>query len=322
MTVGRRDALVATLVAGIASTEKARAEAPKGRIALITGASPGGIGFACAEALAAEHGYKVVMCCRTPEKSAAAAAALLAKRPGLAVVGAEAPLELADLDCVRTFSKAWPRDAAIDALILNAGIMAAPKGSTVQGHELHFGVNHLGHFALTKTLLPNVRMAGGLPKVVSVSSAASLLGIDVSDLDWEKRDYEKWRAYGASKAANVLFADELARRESAASSPVQSYSCHPGVVNTNLARYVLPPDLSKLKQDDPGRSVAIGKFLGLRTPEEGAENQTDLVANGGVNGAFYIDTHKPFNAGMPWRTEANAATLWSTSEKLCETVLA
>lgn len=310
----------AAMAASVAATPSAGARAvgdAGSRLVLITGASPGGLGFACAEALAAEYGFEVVMSCRTPEKSAAAAAALLEKRPGLRVRPAEAPLELTDLDSVRAFADAWPSGAAnnIDVLMMNAGIMAVPYGTTVQGHEMHFGVNHLGHFALADGLMDRVRVAGESPKVVSVSSAASLLGIDVDDLEWAKRAYQKWPAYGASKAANVLFSDELARREAAIGSPVLSFSCHPGVVNTNLARYILPENLNEQRRTDEERSLRMGKFLGLRTPKEGAENQVDIAANKGVdaNGAFFIDTNKPFNTGMKWRTDANAKTLWTAS---------
>ena len=140
-------------------------------------------------------------------------------------------------------------------------------------------------------------------------------GLDPLSIREEQARHEALAAYGASKAANVLFSDELARREAAIGSPVLSFSCHPGVVNTNLARYILPENLNEQRRTDEERSLRMGKFLGLRTPKEGAENQVDIAANKGVdaNGAFFIDTNKPFNTGMKWRTDANAKTLWTAS---------
>ena len=297
----------------------AQASSAGKKVVLITGASPGGLGYATAEALAAEYGFEVVMSCRTVEKSAEAARTLLESRPALNVRAAEMPLELSDLGTVSAFAKAWK--GPLDCLVCNAGIMAAPYGTTKQNHEMHYGVNHLGHFALTNQLLPVLRN-GNEPKVVSVSSAASFLGIDVDDLEWQKRKYEKWGAYGASKAANVLFTDSLATREQAAGSPVKAFSCHPGVVNTNLARYILPESMQEKKRQDEVGSQRTGKLFGMRTVEDGARCQTDLAANGGnANGDFYIDFNKPYRgAGMKWRTDSNADKLWQTSVASCEEV--
>ena len=142
---------------------------------------------------------------RSLEKGQAAAASM----PGETEVRA---LDLASLDSVREFAAGW--DGEIDLLINNAGVMVPPLSRTADGFELQFGTNHLGHFALTNLLLEHVS-----GRVVTVSSGAHRFGsIDFEDLNWERKPYRAWRAYGQSKLANLLFTAELQRRLSAAGS--------------------------------------------------------------------------------------------------------
>jgi NAD(P)-dependent dehydrogenase (short-subunit alcohol dehydrogenase family) len=129
---------------------------------------------------------------------------------------------------VRAFARDW--SGPVDLLINNAGVMIPPLSRTADGFELQFGTNHLGHFALTNLLLPNVT-----GRVVTVSSDAHRFGaIDFDDLNWERRRYRAWRAYGQSKVANLLFTAELQRRLTEAGSPVLSMAAHPGYAATNL----------------------------------------------------------------------------------------
>jgi NAD(P)-dependent dehydrogenase (short-subunit alcohol dehydrogenase family) len=108
--------------------------------------------------------------------------------------------------------------------------MVPPLGQTADGFELQFGTNHLGHFALTNLLLPEVRK-----RVVTVASGAHRFGaIDFDDLNWERKPYKRWRAYGQSKLANLLFTAELQRRLTDAGSPVLATAAHPGYAATNL----------------------------------------------------------------------------------------
>ena len=138
------------------------------------------------------------------------------------------PLDLASLDSVRAFAAAWQGD--IDLLINNAGVMIPPLSRTADGFELQFGTNHLGHFALTNLLLPHVT-----GRVVTVSSGAHRSGaIDFDDLNWERKRYRPWRAYGQSKLANLLFTSELQRRLTQAGSAVKATAAHPGYAATNL----------------------------------------------------------------------------------------
>jgi NAD(P)-dependent dehydrogenase (short-subunit alcohol dehydrogenase family) len=137
-------------------------------------------------------------------------------------------LDLASLASVREFAAGW--DGDIDLLINNAGVMVPPLTRTAEGFELQFGTNHLGHFALTNLLLGHVR-----GRVVTVSSGGHRFGeIDFEDLEWERKPYKPWRAYGQSKLANLLFTAELQRRLTAAGSTVLANAAHPGYAATNL----------------------------------------------------------------------------------------
>ncbi|WP_405936649.1 oxidoreductase [Streptomyces sp. NBC_00726] len=199
-----------------------------GRTAVVTGANSG-IGLVTARELA-RCGARVLLACRDERRGEEAAA-----RIRHAVRGADvefAPLDLADLSSVRAFAKGLRADR-LDLLINNAGVMALPYGRTADGFETQFGVNHLGHFALTGLLLPRLRATGGA-RVVTVSSGLHALGnIDMGDLNSE-RNYRRWTAYGRSKTANLLFVHELARRLAAAGSALVAAAAHPGYASTNL----------------------------------------------------------------------------------------
>ncbi len=186
---------------------------------IIPGATSG-IGRAAARALA-DAGAHVVLAVRSSDKGRAAAAA----------IGGDTEvrqLDLASLGSVRDFAAAW--EGPIDILINNAGVMVPPLGRTAEGFELQFGTNHLGHFALTNLLLE--RITG---RVVTVSSTGHRLGeIDFDDLNWERKPYRAWRAYGQSKLANLLFTAELQRRLGQAGSSVLANAAHPGYAATNL----------------------------------------------------------------------------------------
>ncbi len=190
-----------------------------GRNVIITGANSG-IGRAAAKVFAAA-GAHVVIAVRNLDKGRAAAATM----PGDTEVRR---LDLADLASVHEFAEGWEGD--IDLLINNAGVMVPPLSRTADGFELQFGTNHLGHFALTNLLLD--RISG---RVVTVSSSAHKIGsIDFEDLNWERRRYWAWLAYGQSKLANLLFSSELQRRLTDAGSTVLSNAAHPGYAATNL----------------------------------------------------------------------------------------
>ena len=189
-----------------------------GRTIVVTGANSG-LGAVVASELA-RAGARVIVACRDTAKGQAAADAM----PGETDVR---PLDLADLTSVRAFAAGLP---AIDVLINNAGVMAIPLGRTAEGFELQIGTNHLGHFALTGLVLDRL-----VDRVVTVSSGAHRMGrIDLADLNWEHRRYQRWPAYGQSKLANLLFTYELQRRLDAGGSDRKAFAAHPGYAATNL----------------------------------------------------------------------------------------
>jgi NAD(P)-dependent dehydrogenase (short-subunit alcohol dehydrogenase family) len=279
-----------------------------GRTILITGANSG-LGLRSAEALAA-RGARVLLACRNPAKAATAldAVSRLATGPAPEVV----PLDLADLDSVRRAAEdVRARVDSLDVLMNNAGIMAVPKATTAQGFEAQLGTNHLGHFALTGLLL-DVLSASAAPRVITTSSQAHRMGsMRWDDLQWTK-GYERWRAYGQSKLANLLFMRELARR---AGSTLVSAAAHPGWAATHLqSGEGFVKKLSELGNKVFAQSDAQGAL-----PQLYAATMPD-VASGeyfGPDGMFE-------RAGSPTRVgstaaarnDADAARLWTVSEEL------
>ncbi len=196
----------------------------------VTGGNSG-IGYEAALQFA-RKGANVVLACRSMDKARAAAAAIVAAHPGAAVEVME--LDLSNLASVRSFADAFhTHHRQLDVLCNNAGIMAIPYRRTVDGFEMQFGTNHLGHFALTGLLLDLLLGTRGA-RVVTVSSDAHHIGwMRFDDLQRE-RGYRKWLAYGQSKLANLLFAFELQRRADRAGAKLISVGCNPGYAATNL----------------------------------------------------------------------------------------
>jgi NAD(P)-dependent dehydrogenase (short-subunit alcohol dehydrogenase family) len=200
-----------------------------GKLVVVTGANSG-LGYETAWELAGK-GARVVLAVRDEEKGRAAAEAIQRAYPRAQVE--VMALDLADLRSVRRFANTFlARYDTLPLLINNAGVMALPYRRTVDGFEMQFGTNHLGHFALTGLLLPAILAAPG-GRVVTVSSGAHTNGsIDFDNLDGSK-GYRPWRAYAQSKLANLLFAYEL-QRLLAAGATALSVGCHPGWAATNL----------------------------------------------------------------------------------------
>jgi NAD(P)-dependent dehydrogenase (short-subunit alcohol dehydrogenase family) len=272
-----------------------------GRTFLITGANSG-IGLTAARALGAA-GARVVLAVRDPARGRAAAATV----PGAPEVR---ELDLADLASVRAFAAGW--DEPVDVLVNNAGIMAVPEGRTADGFESQIGTNHLGHFALTNLLLPSIT-----GRVVTVASGAHRMGrIDLADLNWERRDYDRWRAYGQSKLANLLFTLELQRRLTDAGSGVLAVAAHPGWAATNLQSRTRNPLQHAL--------LAVGNRVLAQSDEQGAL-PTLYAATQDVPPAGYVGPDGLQEArGYPTLVGRSAAAsdgttareLWELSERL------
>ncbi len=197
-----------------------------GRRAVVTGANSG-LGLYTALELA-RRGAEVVLACRDAARGGEAVRRITAAVGGGAGRASLAELDLADQASVRSFAARQVKEP-LDLLVNNAGVMAIPRASTADGFEMQFGVNHLGHFALTGLLLPALLERPGA-RVVTVTSFASHMGrLDFDDLQWERR-YSRWGAYGRSKLANLLFAKELDRRYPG----LDSLAAHPGYAATGL----------------------------------------------------------------------------------------
>jgi len=230
-----------------------------GRTFVVTGANSG-LGLVTAGQLA-RHGARVVMAVRDAARGLAAADSLRAAQPGASLE--VEPLDLADLGSVREFAGRLAAGRSLDGLVNNAGIMMPPRRLTAQGHELQFGVNHLGHFALTGLLLDALRRARDA-RVVTVSSSLHRSGwIHFDDLTGE-RSYQPQRFYAQSKFANVLFGLELDRRLRAAGLPVVSLLAHPGYAATNL-QTTGPAGLMNLLGRIGNRLIAQDAAAGARS---------------------------------------------------------
>jgi NAD(P)-dependent dehydrogenase (short-subunit alcohol dehydrogenase family) len=202
-----------------------------GRIAVITGAT-GGLGYETALALAGA-GATVVLTGRNEAKGRHALAQIRGQVPN-ARISYEA-LDLASLASVADFAARFAdTHGTLDLLINNAGVMALPKRQeTADGFEMQFGINYLGHYALTARLLPLLRR-GTRPRVVNLSSLAHRSGaINFGDLQG-KRSYSPWRTYCQSKLAMLIFAFELQRRSDAGGWGLMSNAAHPGYARTDL----------------------------------------------------------------------------------------
>jgi NAD(P)-dependent dehydrogenase (short-subunit alcohol dehydrogenase family) len=278
-----------------------------GRVAVITGANTG-LGFETARMLA-EHGARVVLAVRDVGKGEQAAARI----DGDVTVQA---LDLTSLESIHAAAADLRADLPrIDLLINNAGVMYTPKRTTVDGFELQFGTNHLGHFALTNLLLDGLLPVPG-SRVVTVSSTGHRIraGIHFDDLQWE-RSYSRAGAYGQAKLANLMFTYELQRRLAPLGTTI-AVAAHPGVSNTELTRNT-PAALR----------VPVGWLAPLLTqePEMGAlptvRAATDLAVLGGQ---YYGPGGRGEVRGYPKLVQSSPLShnqeiqrrLWTVSEEL------
>jgi NAD(P)-dependent dehydrogenase (short-subunit alcohol dehydrogenase family) len=287
----------------------------EGKTAIVTGANSG-LGYQTAKQLAA-HGSHVIMTCRDAGRGQAALERLRSEVPN---ANAEVrSLDLASLESVKTFADGV--DAPVHILVNNAGVMALPKRKTADGFEMQFGTNHLGHFALTGGLLPQLTAEPGT-HVVTVSSEAHRIGtINFDDLQSEKR-YSKWRAYGQSKLANLLFANELGRRAAAADVDLTSVSAHPGYASTNLQTTGAKMSGSHLTE----RLANLGNRIFGQSDANGALPLLYAATAGELTSGQYVGPDGPFGqrgsgakpVGRSKKaTDARTARrLWEVSEEL------
>lgn len=213
------------------------------KVIFITGGNRG-IGLETALALAKKNASKIYISARSQSAADSAISTIQSVAPSIQVTFL--PCDLTDLpsvvECARDFLS---REERLDTLILNAGIMASPPGLTKQGYEIQFGTNHVGHFLLTRLLLPTMQRTAKLPnadvRIVSVASVAHTWapsdGIVFPELKSDMNSWLTMRRYAQSKLANILFIKELARQATKDNSGILAVAIHPGVVDTGLYQH-------------------------------------------------------------------------------------
>ena len=277
-----------------------------GKTAVVTGANSG-LGYETARELA-RHGAHVVLACRDESRGTEALQRL---RGAIPEASAElCLLDLADLTSVRKFADSYAGERGdLEILVDNAGVMALPgRRQTADGFEMQFGTNHLGHFALTGLLLPQLLARPG-SRVVAVTSFGHKVGrMNFDDLQWE-RSYRKWLAYGRSKLANLLFIFELDRRARAGGATLVATAAHPGYADTNL---------------QSGTSFAWSSFMAQSAADGALPTLYGATAPDARGGEFFGPSGFLQQRGTPKRVRAArkaydvdaARRLWELSEQL------
>ncbi len=283
-----------------------------GRRAIVTGASSG-IGFETARVLA-HAGAAVTLAVRDTDAGRKAAEDIKNVTGSEEVAVAE--IELADLASVAAFVKQWR--GPLHILVNNAGIMATPELRTPQGLELQFATNHLGHFALATGLHDALSHVDGA-RVVVVGSVGHVNGdVDFDDIQFQRRAYDPFTAYGQSKTANVLFAVEAARRW--APDHIMVNALNPGrITSTRLSRHMGLDPLAVPSTFEPGSTDVSYKNI-----EQGAATSVLLAGSplvDGVTGRYFEDCQEavPYTPGIrrgvaDWALDPeHAARLWQLS---------
>jgi len=287
-----------------------------GRVAVVTGANTG-LGYQTTRALAGA-GAEVVMAARNLTKAEKARTKVRAEHP--AAVLEIQPLDLASLTSVAQAARELvTRHPSVDILVNNAGVMAIPQRETADGFEMQFGVNHLGHFALTAQLWPALVTGDGARIVAITSFARRYRGrFDPTDPPLVG-EYNRWKAYGQSKMANLRFALELDRRATRAGLPIASLVAHPGLAHTNLLGERTRYEPRGLRRRLASRWVERFGMEASRGALSQIRGATDPSAEGGrlyaprfvVNGAT---VRRPL---LPWtRSNKQFDLLWEVSERM------
>ena len=299
----------------------------RGKRILVTGVSAG-IGVETARSLAA-HGAQVVGAARDLAKAEAATAQVrkdaAAQGGGFELVA----LDLGNLKSVRACADALLKKAKpFDVIIANAGVMATPFGHTADSFETQFGTNHLGHFVLVNRIAPLLG-AGG--RLINLSSAGHRFSnVDLQDPNFERTPYDPFVAYGRSKTANILFAVAFDRRHVA--QGVRAAAVHPGVIQTELGRYMEPGRIQAMMDQISQQVAAEGKAFQWKTIPQGAATSVwaGAVAKADDIGGRYCEnchvgevvsddaTISPISEGVRGYAldQNNAEALWKRSEEL------
>lgn len=296
----------------------------RGRVAIITGGHSN-LGLETARVLA-RAGAEVIVPAREPH---------LARRALQTIPGAEVhAMDLMDPASIDAFAQEFLRSGRpLDILINSAGIMAAPLARDATGNEAQFSTNHLGHFRLTARLWPALRRAGGA-RIVSVSSRGHhIAGVNFDDINFDRRVYDKWVAYGQSKTANVLFAVALDARGEA--DGIRAFAVHPGSVLGPLAKHLTDAEIDAFGARNADGGPIIAPDRDMKTPRQGAATSIWCATSSDLNGLGGIYCENSDVApmlpdgtlGQPgvarWAVDPDIAErLWSVSRDLTDVDLA
>ena len=292
-----------------------------GKTAIVTGGYSG-IGLETVRSLA-NAGASVVVPVRSPDKATESLASLSGAIE-------TAPMDLADLGSVRRFAEQMVENLSrLDLLINNAGIMACPEQRVGPGWEAQFGVNHMGHFALTRALLPLLVKTPSARVVALSSTAHKITDVLWDDVHFERTPYDKWQAYGQAKTANALFANGLSRR--LRDSGGLAFAVHPGGIFTPLQRHLPQEEMVALGWlNEDGEPSELAK-QGFKTPEQGASTTVWAATAPALDGkpgvycedcdiAAPTDLESPMARYMGVNAHAcsdeSAERLWDMSERL------
>ncbi|HET9860843.1 MAG TPA: oxidoreductase [Nocardioidaceae bacterium] len=288
-----------------------------GRRGLVTGVT-GGIGEHTALELA-RSGAEVILAGRSEEKLSAVVDDIRRTLPN--AVLRPVVMDLADLASVRRAAAEASTYGPLDILVNNAGVMATPARRTADGFDLQMGTNHFGHFALTGLLLPQL-VASGSARVVTLASQMHRVArsVPVTDPRVDHGGYNKWRSYGQSKLANLLFMLELDRRARAADLPITSVGAHPGYAATNL----MSAGLGMHGRTAEGSIIQAATRVLAQPAEMGALPSLMAATMPGLPGGAYLGPSGPGEMrGAPTivrtsrqaRDPELAAALWRVSEE-------
>ncbi|NVE95161.1 oxidoreductase [Altererythrobacter lutimaris] len=285
-----------------------------GKQIVVTGGYSG-IGTETVRALA-EAGAHVIVGARRPD----AAREVLSEMSGEITI---LELDLSDPASIDAFANQVAQTIEqLDILINNAAIMASPLMRDARGYEMQFATNHLGHFQLTARLWPLLKAADGARVVTLSSTGHRLNGLDLEDPNWERREYEKWPAYGQAKSCNALFALELDKRGEP--HGVRSFSVHPGGIDTPLQRHLTFEEKVAMGWMDEEGNV----HEAFKTTEQGASTTIWCAVSpllDGMGGVYCEDCNiaAPGDPKVPMvgvyphvQDEQVAAALWTKSEEL------
>jgi NAD(P)-dependent dehydrogenase (short-subunit alcohol dehydrogenase family) len=290
-----------------------------GKIALVTGGYSG-IGVETVRALT-NAGARVLVPARDVERA-------IRTLDGVIPASQIGFMDLSDLPGVARYGEALANTyPVIDMAIFNAGVMACPLSRTQQGLEWQLGVNHVGHFVLLNTIINTLRAAGGA-RLITLSSIAHRMGaVDFSDMNYDKRSYDKWEAYGQAKSAQSLMAVELDRREK--DNGIRSFAVHPGGIFTPLQRHLENAEMAEFGWTDvDGKPSPVAQKL-FKSTSEGcatslwAATATTLNGMGGVycedcNVSCVVpDDSDDFTGVRRWAIDSEIAQrLWNETHSL------